>query len=134
MASTKVAAVALPDLSHLSSADYERVYEPSDDTFLLVDALSADVATARITVVASGVPPGLGEPVFDRLDADLAYAMMGINAVKAVEIGAGVQVVAQRGSEHHGPGGDSDDVDRAVGGRFFAGSVRPARRQRHPRT
>jgi release factor glutamine methyltransferase len=44
MASTKVAAVALPDLSHLSSADYERVYEPSDDTFLLVDALSADVA------------------------------------------------------------------------------------------
>jgi chorismate synthase len=59
-----------------------------------------DSIGARITVVASGVPPGLGEPVFDRLDADLAYAMMGINAVKAVEIGAGVQVVAQRGSEH----------------------------------
>ena len=59
-----------------------------------------DSIGARITVVASGVPPGLGEPVFDRLDADLAYAMMGINAVKAVEIGAGVQVVRQRGSEH----------------------------------
>jgi chorismate synthase len=55
---------------------------------------------AKVTVVATGVPPGLGEPVFDRLDADLAYAMMGINAVKAVEIGAGVGVVRQRGSEH----------------------------------
>jgi chorismate synthase len=55
---------------------------------------------AKVTVVAAGVPPGLGEPVFDRLDADLAYAMMGINAVKAVEIGAGVNVVRQRGSEH----------------------------------
>jgi len=55
---------------------------------------------AKVTVVARGVPPGLGEPVFDRLDADIAYAMMGINAVKAVEIGAGVAVVAQRGSEH----------------------------------
>jgi chorismate synthase len=50
--------------------------------------------------VATGVPPGLGEPVFDRLDADLAYAMMGINAVKAVEIGAGTRAVAQTGSEH----------------------------------
>ena len=59
-----------------------------------------DSIGARITVIAKGVPPGLGEPVFDRLDADLAYAMMGINAVKAVEVGAGVNVVAQRGSEH----------------------------------
>jgi chorismate synthase len=59
-----------------------------------------DSLGARITVIAQGVPPGLGEPVFDRLDADLAYAMMGINAVKAVEIGAGVRVVEQRGSEH----------------------------------
>jgi chorismate synthase len=59
-----------------------------------------DSIGARITVCAAGVPPGLGEPVFDRLDADIAYAMMGINAVKAVEIGAGVRVAAQRGSEH----------------------------------
>ena len=52
-------------------------------------------------MIASGVPPGLGEPVFDRLDADIAHALMGINAVKAVEIGAGVRAaVAQRGSEH----------------------------------
>jgi chorismate synthase len=59
-----------------------------------------DSLGARVTVIATGVPPGLGEPVFDRLDADLAYAMMGINAVKAVEIGAGVRSVAQKGSEH----------------------------------
>jgi chorismate synthase len=55
---------------------------------------------ARVTVCAEGVPPGLGEPVFDKLDADIAGAMMGINAVKAVEIGDGVAVVGQRGSEH----------------------------------
>jgi len=59
---------------------------------------AGDSIGARITVVARGVPPGLGEPVFDRLDADLAHAMMGINAVKGVEIGAGFGVVQQRGS------------------------------------
>jgi chorismate synthase len=68
---------------------------------LLWDLRSAgDSVGARITVCADGVPPGLGEPVFDRLDADIAHAMMGINAVKAVEIGAGLRAVAQRGSEH----------------------------------
>jgi chorismate synthase len=59
-----------------------------------------DSVGARLTVVAAGVPPGLGEPVFDRLDADIAHAMMGINAVKAVEIGAGARAAQQRGSEH----------------------------------
>jgi len=59
-----------------------------------------DSVGARVTVVATGVPPGLGEPVFDRLDADLAHAMMSINAVKAVEIGDGFAVVEQRGSAH----------------------------------
>jgi chorismate synthase len=59
-----------------------------------------DSLGAKVTVMAQGLPPGLGEPVFDRLDADLAHAMMGINAVKAVEIGAGVGSAAQRGSEH----------------------------------
>lgn len=59
-----------------------------------------DSVGARINVVASGMYPGLGEPVFDRLDADIASAMMGINAVKGVEIGAGFAVVTQRGSEH----------------------------------
>lgn len=55
---------------------------------------------ARITVVAEGAPPGLGEPVFDRLDAELAHALMSINAVKGVEIGAGFVSVEQKGSEH----------------------------------
>ncbi|RKT46407.1 chorismate synthase [Thiocapsa rosea] len=55
---------------------------------------------AAITVVASGMPTGLGEPVFDRLDADIAHAMMSINAVKAVEIGAGFACVEQKGTEH----------------------------------
>ena len=59
-----------------------------------------DSVGARITVVAKHMPVGLGEPVFDRLDADIAHAMMGINAVKGVEIGAGFSSVAQRGSEH----------------------------------
>lgn len=55
---------------------------------------------AQVSVVATGVPVGLGEPVFGKLDAELAYALMGINAVKAVEIGDGVDVVEQRGTEH----------------------------------
>ncbi|MEP7312774.1 MAG: chorismate synthase [Pseudomonadota bacterium] len=59
-----------------------------------------DSVGARITVRATGVPVGLGEPVFDRLDADIAHALMSINAVKAVEIGDGVAVVSQRGSTH----------------------------------
>jgi chorismate synthase len=59
-----------------------------------------DSIGAKITVVAEGVPVGWGEPVFDRLDADIAHAMMGINAVKGVEIGAGFASVAQRGTEH----------------------------------
>jgi len=59
-----------------------------------------DSIGARVTVIATAVPPGLGEPVFERLDADLASAMMGINAVKGVEIGAGFKAVEQRGSEH----------------------------------
>ncbi len=61
---------------------------------------SLDSVGAKITVTATGVPPGWGEPVYDRLDADIAYAMMGINAVKGIEIGAGFASVAQRGSEH----------------------------------
>ncbi len=55
---------------------------------------------ARINVVAAGMPPGWGEPVFDRLDADIAHAMMSINAVKGVEIGAGFDSVEQKGTEH----------------------------------
>jgi chorismate synthase len=61
---------------------------------------AGDSCGAKVTVVAAGVPVGWGEPVYDRLDADIAYAMMGINAVKGVEIGAGFASVGQRGSEH----------------------------------
>jgi len=59
-----------------------------------------DSIGARVNVIATGVPPGWGEPIFDRLDAEIAYAMMSINAVKGVEIGAGFASVAQKGSEH----------------------------------
>jgi len=61
---------------------------------------AGDSCGARIDVVARGMPVGLGQPLFDKLDADIAYAMMGINAVKGVEIGAGFASVAQHGSEH----------------------------------
>ncbi len=61
---------------------------------------SGDSVGARISVSASGLPPGWGEPVYDRLDADIAHAMMGINAVKGVEIGAGFACIEQKGSEH----------------------------------
>src|SRR5436190_9233788 len=59
-----------------------------------------DSCGARITVIAKNVPVGLGQPLFDKLDADIAYAMMGINAVKGVEIGAGFGSVSQRGTTH----------------------------------
>ncbi len=67
-----------------------------------MDALrkSGDSIGAKLTVVAENVPVGLGEPVFDRLDAEIAYALMSINAVKGVEIGAGFGCVMQKGSEH----------------------------------
>ena len=61
---------------------------------------SGDSVGARIEVIASGVPVGWGQPVYGKLDADIAHAMMGINAVKGVEIGAGFRAVAQRGTEH----------------------------------
>jgi chorismate synthase len=78
--------------------DPSRVQELEDYIWKLRS--EGDSVGARLTVVATGMPVGLGEPVFDRLDADLAHAMMSINAVKAVEIGDGVAVAAQRGSEH----------------------------------
>ena len=67
-----------------------------------MDALrkAGDSVGARVTVVADGVPPGWGEPIYGKLDAELAAALMSINAVKGVEIGAGFTAVAQRGSRH----------------------------------
>src|SRR5580692_5226515 len=78
--------------------DPSRVKELEEFIWRIREA--GDSIGARVTVIARGVPPGLGEPVFERLDADLASAMMGINAVKGVEIGAGFGSVLQRGSEH----------------------------------
>ncbi|NND59528.1 MAG: chorismate synthase [Gammaproteobacteria bacterium] len=99
-------------------ADPSRVTELED----FMDALrkSGDSIGARVNVVARGVPVGLGEPVFDKLDADIAHAMMGINAVKGVEIGAGFACVSQRGTEHrdeiHTDGFASNHAGGTLGG------------------
>ncbi|MBT8062447.1 MAG: chorismate synthase [Gammaproteobacteria bacterium] len=81
---------------------------------------SGDSIGARVNVVARGVPPGLGEPAFNKLDADIAHAMMGINAVKAVELGAGFASVEQRGTEHrdaiHPEGFASNHAGGTLGG------------------
>lgn len=73
---------------------------PELETYMDALRRDGDSVGARIEVVATGVPVGWGEPLFDRLDADIAHAMMGLNAVKGVEVGAGFHAVAQRGSEH----------------------------------
>jgi chorismate synthase len=78
--------------------DPSKLAELEDCIWRLREA--GDSIGARVTVIAKGVPPGLGEPVFQRLDAELASAMMGINAVKGVELGAGFKSVEQRGSQH----------------------------------
>jgi chorismate synthase len=90
--------LASVDANPFFCADPTRV--PELESF--VDALrkSGDSIGTRVTVSATGVPPGWGEPVFDKLDAELASAMMGINAVKGVEIGSGFDVIRQKGSEH----------------------------------
>jgi chorismate synthase len=80
-------------------------FAPVADVSKLEDYMDAlrkagDSCGARIRVTASGVPVGLGEPLYDKLDADIAFAMMGINAVKGVEIGAGFASVTQRGTTH----------------------------------
>ena len=101
---TQVGEVAIPFESwdHVPNNPF---FAPVADVSALetyMDALrkSGDSCGARIRVTASGVPVGLGAPLFDKLDADIAYAMMGINAVKGVEIGAGFGSVSQRGSVH----------------------------------
>ncbi len=87
-----------------------------------MDALrkAQDSCGARLRVVATGMPAGLGQPLFDKLDADIAYAMMGINAVKGVEIGAGFASVTQRGSMHgdamRPDGFDSNNAGGVLGG------------------
>jgi chorismate synthase len=79
---------------------------PELEAFIQQIRKQGDSVGAKVSVIAQGMPIGLGEPVFDKLDAELAYALMGINAVKAVEIGDGFAVVSQRGSEHR------DEMDK----------------------
>ena len=84
---------------------------PELETYMDSLRKAGDSCGARIDVVAQHVPVGLGEPLFDKLDADIAFAMMGINAVKGVEIGAGFHSVAHKGSMH----GDEITPDGFVG-------------------
>ncbi|RTE87393.1 MULTISPECIES: chorismate synthase [Gammaproteobacteria] len=90
----------------LELAKTNAFFFPDDTKLDALDQLIRDLKKegdsigARIRVQAKGLPPGLGEPVFDRLEADLAKALMSINAVKAVSIGDGFEVVTQKGSEH----------------------------------
>lgn len=99
-------------------ADPDRLPELED----FMDELreQGDSIGAKIAVLASGVPPGLGEPVFDKLEADLARGLMSINAVKGVELGAGFAAVRQRGSEHRdelSPDGfNKNDAGGTLGG------------------
>lgn len=71
---------------------------------------------AKVTVVASGLMPGLGEPVFDKLDAELAHGLMGINAVKGVEIGDGFSVISQKGTEHRDEMSPNGFTSNSAGG------------------
>ncbi len=73
---------------------------PELETYMQALSKEGNSVGAKVSVVARGVPVGLGEPIFDRLDADIAHAMMGINAVKGVELGDGFNVVSQKGTEH----------------------------------
>jgi chorismate synthase len=79
-------------------ADPDRIAELEKFMDLLRE--QGDSIGAKISILASNVPPGLGEPVFDKLEADIAHGLMSINAVKGVELGAGFAAVSQRGSEH----------------------------------
>jgi chorismate synthase len=95
-------AIGFEDWAHVPHNPF---FAPVADVFALEDYLNAlrksgDSCGARLRVTATHMPVGLGQPLFDKLDADIAYAMMGINAVKGVEIGAGFASVAHKGSMH----------------------------------
>ena len=90
------------------------------ETFMNALREEGDSIGAKISVLASGLPVGLGEPVFDKLEADLAHGLMSINAVKGVEVGAGFAAVSQRGSEHRdemsADGFSKNDAGGTLGG------------------
>lgn len=101
---TQIGAETIP-FERWEYAEQNPFFAPVEDTSALesyMDSIrkSGDSCGARLRVQATSVPVGLGQPLFDKLDADIAYAMMGVNAVKGVEIGAGFGCVEQKGSEH----------------------------------
>ncbi|MGI9202438.1 MAG: chorismate synthase [Woeseiaceae bacterium] len=95
-------------------ADPARI--PELDDFMDELRAQGDSIGAKISILATGVPPGLGEPVFDKLEADLAHGLMSINAVKGVELGAGFAAVKQRGSEHRDEIGEDGFAKNDAGG------------------
>ena len=99
-------------------ADPERVEEL--DKFMDELREQGDSIGAKISVLANNMPPGLGEPVFDKLGADIAHGLMSINAVKGIEIGAGFSAIRQRGSEHRdemsADGFNKNDAGGTLGG------------------
>ena len=99
-------------------ADPDRVAEL--DKFMDELREQGDSIGAKISVLASNMPPGLGEPVFDKLGADIAHGLMSINAVKGIEIGAGFSAITQRGSEHRdemsADGFSKNDAGGTLGG------------------
>lgn len=115
---TQLGEIVIPFESWSHTAD-NPFFAPTDDAQLIAQLESymdglrrdGDSIGAKIEVVANQVPIGLGEPIYDKLDAEIAYAMMGINAVKGVEIGAGFASIAQRGSVH----GDEITPDGFIG-------------------
>lgn len=121
--------LACEDLSAINEnpffcAQPSRLTELED--FMVQLRRDGDSIGARINVMATGVPPGWGEPVFDRLDADIAKALMSINAVKGVEIGDGFDVVATRGSElrdEMGPDGFASNHSGGIQGGISSGQV-----------
>lgn len=94
------------ELKDWAQVEQNPFFCPDVDRLEALDALMRDLKKAgdsigaKVTIVAENLPAGLGEPVFDRLDADLAHALMSINAVKGVEIGDGFAVIGKRGSEN----------------------------------
>ena len=110
--------LSIVDENPFFCADPERI----DELEAFMNALreEGDSIGAKISVLATNLPPGLGEPVFDKLEADIAKGLMSINAVKGVELGAGFRAVTQRGSEHRdeiGPDGfNKNDAGGMLGG------------------
>jgi chorismate synthase len=94
--------IAFEDWAHVPHNPFFAPVSDVEQLEAYMDALrkAGDSCGARIRVQATGMPVGLGQPLYDKLDADIAYAMMGLNAVKGVEIGAGFASVAQRGTVH----------------------------------